>query len=330
MTACFDIRQRQYLARNAQGVVIAVPCGVEVADHRRDGHGKIRILAEHFVEEHFRGRRPLPAVPDQLGDVAPAIAVDVAVEEASPRDRRRVRLGQIVGGEYLAKELEGVQIPLTTVLLRRERHEIHVSGGDVAAPRADGDEFGIGRRIPPPPGNEIRADARVDLPHAGKLRQDIPKPPLEIEHAWIPVGDRPVVCNRRPLAVIPEPQARPEGALGGFRRGPPLQVETGGDVTDDEEALAAVYGTTRPVEKSKRIFHGVRRKPREDTAHILHRVERRQRLANIVELHHQSQMVERHRRELVDLVKPYLLLVAAVVQREDHPGYRLHCLRESE
>ena len=206
VTSGLHMRKRQHLPGEAQRLGAAMPCRIQVARDRGNGHREVWIAKQHLAEDHFGRRGALLPVLRQLRAVPPAVAIDVAVEDAPARERCRVGLGQAVGGERLPEELERVDVPLAALGAFRCR-QLEVSVRGIPSARPDGHQVGGAGGIAAAADDEIRPYAAVDLPDATKGRQHAGQPALEFEHPAILDADLPVVGNRRPLVVCCAVQA---------------------------------------------------------------------------------------------------------------------------
>ena len=321
MRSDLDLRKLEEIARDRLRLLGAEPGGIEIGDDRRHRHRQVGKCFDRLALHYLRRHRPAKCVLPHLRLASPAVAVDVAVVDPAADEGRRVRLRQVVGGESAAEILERIEVELLDrgvgIAAMDEVARYH------AAVRMGADERCIGRGVIAFPQDQMRLDLGFDLDDTvigGKLPR---QRRLEVEDRPVLPDDADVLGEVDVLFVEAEADALQEAVDHLDRRRLASAIIGDAEAADDDQLAAGVDEAVRPFGERQRIGHDVAGEPHQRAADALKVLVRRQRLAEVVIGHHQTEVVQRHLRDLVDLREADVGIEVAVVERQDRARHRL-------
>src|SRR5437016_10832714 len=138
----FDVGKGQDASRNVEAFGSGVPFGIDVGSNWGDREGQIRKGSDHLTQDYFSRKRSPGFIATDFCEVAPPVAINVAVKDAAAHQCGRIRFGKIVGIESDSEEFKRVDVPLA--LREISRMVMSVAAGDVTSVAVCYDQIPLG------------------------------------------------------------------------------------------------------------------------------------------------------------------------------------------
>jgi hypothetical protein len=190
-------------------------------------------------------------VAGDLSLAAPAVAVNVAVEDAPAAQRGHVRLGQVVGVIRATEELERVQVPLQQRALGV--HVAEVALCNVAAPGPGDDEVRQRFLLSLPAHGKVRDGVAIHGAQALERRQDAREQALELHHVRDPVRNLDVIRDADGLVFPLHAESGPESRDAPGRHSPALGGFGHGERSHQHQPLAGVHDLLAPGQEQRGV-----------------------------------------------------------------------------